>query len=111
MSIARTARLATLWLWAGVVLSVIAWSLAGYPRLLCAVATVPLLAPLRGLVGGKRYTYKWATLFAIPYVIFAVTELLVNRAARWPGSLSLMLTFAWVCAMVLYLRASRVHPG
>jgi uncharacterized membrane protein len=40
-------------------------------------------------------------------VAFAVTELLVNPAARAVGSLSLLLVFAWFCSMVLYLRASR----
>jgi uncharacterized membrane protein len=111
LSILRNARLATIWLWAGVALSVLGWTLAGYSWLLCGIAVLPLLAPLRGLVRGERYTYAWATLFSIPYLIFTITELLVNRAALWAGSLSLLLTFAWFCAMVLYLRASRARPG
>ncbi len=76
---------------------------------MCALAVLLLLAPLRGLVRGSRYTYAWATLFAIPYLIFSVTELLANPRARWVASLSLLLVFAWFCAMVLYLRASRGH--
>ena len=58
---------------------------------------------------GRRYTYAWATLFAVPYLVFAVTELLVNPAARWVAAFSLLLVFAWFCTMVLYLRASRAH--
>ena len=111
MSAARKARLATIWLWAAVALSLLFWKLAGYSWPLCAIAVLALLAPLPGLVRGTRYTYAWATLFAIPYLIFVVTELLVNPAARWVGALSLFLTFAWFCAMVLYLRASRAHRG
>jgi len=52
---------------------------------------LPLLAPLRGLLRGSRYTYAWATLFAIPYLAFAVTELLVNPQARWVAAISLLL--------------------
>jgi uncharacterized membrane protein len=111
LSAARKARLATIWLWAAVALSLLCWQLAGYSWPLCAIAVFALLAPLPGLVRGTRYTYAWATLFAIPYLIFVVTELLVNPDARWVGALSLFLTFAWFCAMVLYLRASRAHRG
>jgi uncharacterized membrane protein len=74
---------------------------------MCALAVLLLLTPLRGLVCGRRHTYAWATLFAVPYLIFAVTELLANPRARWVASQSLVLVFAWFCAMVLYLRASR----
>ena len=100
-------RCATVWLWAAVALSLVSWYTAGYPWPICALAVLLLLAPLRGLVRGHRHTYAWATLFAVPYLIFVVTELLVNPRARWVASLSLLLVFAWFCAMVLYLRASR----
>ena len=96
----------TIWLWVAVALSLLAWITVGYPWPICALAVLPLLAPLHGLVRGRRYTYAWATLFAVPYLIFALTELLVNPAARWVASLSLFLVFGWFCAMVLFLRAS-----
>jgi uncharacterized membrane protein len=104
-------RLATVWLWAAVALSLLSWYLAGYPWLICTLAVLPLLAPLRGLKRGHRYTYAWATLFVIPYLAFALTELLVNPPARWVASVSLLLVFAWFCVMVLYLRASRARRG
>jgi uncharacterized membrane protein len=109
MSASSTSRTLTIWLWAAVAASLLAWTLVGYPWPLCLIAVVPLLAPLNGLVRGRRYTYAWATLFAIPYLAFAVTELLVNPQARWVASLSLLLVFAWFCTMILFLRASRVH--
>jgi uncharacterized membrane protein len=34
---------------------------------------------------------------------------LVNPQARWVAALSLLLVFAWFCAMIFFLRASRVH--
>jgi uncharacterized membrane protein len=107
LTAADRTRLASVWLWAAVALSLACWYMAGYSWPMCALAVLPLLAPLRGLVRGRRYTYAWATLFAVPYLIFAVTELLANPRARWVASLSLLLVFAWFCAMVLHLRASR----
>ena len=109
MNVETTSRTLTIWLWVAVSLSLLAWTLVGYPWLLCVIAVLPLLAPLNGLVRGKRYTYAWATLFAIPYLAFAMTELLVNPQARWVAALSLLLVFAWFCTMILFLRASRVH--
>jgi uncharacterized membrane protein len=110
MSAASTARALSIWLWVAVSLSLLAWILAGYPWLMCLIAVVPLLAPLNGLVRGRRYTHAWTTLFAIPYLAFALTELLVNPRARWVAAMTLLLVFAWFCTMILYLRASRVHP-
>jgi len=109
MSAASTVRALSIWLWAAVTLSLLAWILAGYPWLMCLIAVLPLLAPLNGLVRGRRHTYAWATLFAIPYLAFALTELLANPQARWVAAMTLLLVFAWFCTMILYLRASRVH--
>ena len=107
MSVENKARVLTVWLWAAVALSLLSWIAVGYPWPICVVAVAPLLAPLQGLVRGRRYTYAWATLFAIPYLIFALTELLVNPAARWVAAMSLLLVFGWFCTMILFLRVSR----
>jgi len=111
MSVASASRTMTIWLWIAVAASLLAWILVGYPWPICVIAVLPLLAPLRGLLRGSRYTYAWATLYAIPYLAFAVTELLVNPQARWVAAMSLLLVFAWFCTMILFLRASRVHRG
>jgi uncharacterized membrane protein len=111
MSLAETTRALTLVLWLAIAASLLAWTLVGYAWPVCVLAILPLLAPLNGLVRGRRYTYAWATLFAIPYFAFAITELLVNPQARWVASLSLLLVFAWFCTMILFLRASRARPG
>ncbi len=106
MSIERSTRLLTIWLWVAVALSLLSWVTVGYPWVLCVLAVLALTAPLKGLIRGRRHTYAWATLFAIPYLVFALTELLVNPAARWAASISLLLIFSWFCTMVLFLRAS-----
>ena len=58
-------------------MSLLSWIAVGYPWPVCVLAVLPLLAPLHGLVRGRRYTYAWATLFAVPYLAFAV-----DRAPR-----------------------------
>jgi len=107
VSVERSARMLTIALWIAVTLSLLAWITAGYTWIICVLGVIPLLAPLPGLVQGRRHTYAWATLFTIPYIMFSITELLVNPAARWVASLSLLLVFAWFCTMILFLRASR----
>jgi uncharacterized membrane protein len=106
-----TSRALTVALWVAVAASLLAWIFVGYPWPICVVAVLPLLAPLNGLVRGRRYTYAWATLFAIPYLAFAVTELLANPRARWVAAISLLLAFAWFCSMIIFLRVSRARPG
>ena len=100
-------RKLTIVLWFAMALSLLAWMIAGYSVWLCVVAVIPLLTPLPGLMRGQRYTYAWATLFAVPYMAFAITELLANPGARVVAGVSLLLVFAWFCTMILYLRASR----
>jgi uncharacterized membrane protein len=106
VSVESKARLLTIWLWVAVASSLLAWITVGYSRPMCVIAVLPLLAPLRGLVRGRRYTYAWATLFAVPYLVFALTELLVNPQARWVAGATLLLVFAWFCAMIFFLRVS-----
>jgi uncharacterized membrane protein len=109
VSLQSTTRALTILLWIAVTLSLLAWMMVGYPWLICVLAVLPLLAPLNGLVHGRRHTYAWATLFAIPYLVFALMELLVNPDARWVAAMSLLLVFAWFCTMILFLRTSRSH--
>jgi len=109
VTVQSVARSLTIGLWVAIASSLLAWTTVGYPWPLCVLAVLPLLAPLNGLVRGRRYTYSWATLFAIPYLVFALTELLSNPRVRWVAGASLLLVFAWFCTMILFLRASRVH--
>src|ERR1700737_3739685 len=110
MTLDATARSLTIWFWIALVLSLPAWMMAGYPWPICTLAALPLLAPLSVLLRAPRHTYAWAPLFAIPYLAFALMELLANPAARWVAAMSLLLVFGWFCTMILFLRASRAHP-
>jgi uncharacterized membrane protein len=100
-------RVLTLAFWGLLVGSLLAWTLVGYSWLLCVGVALPLLAPLRGLIRGRRYTYAWSSLFAVPYLTFAVCELLANPRVRWLAAFTLIAGFAWFCTMIAFLRVSR----
>jgi uncharacterized membrane protein len=109
MSLERSARALTIWLWAALTLSLLSWITVGYPWPICVLAVLPLLAPLHGLVRGRRHTYAWATCLRCPYLAFALTELLVNPAARWVAAMSLLLRLRLVLHYDFVLRVSRAH--
>lgn len=67
----------------------------------------PLLAPLPGLVRGKRYTYAWATLLVVGYVALALTEIVADPRSRLATTAILFVSFALFVAMVAYLRLTR----
>ena len=100
-------RIGTIALWALLIGSLLAWITIGYSWLLCVGIALPLLAPFRGLMLGHRYTYSWSSLLAIPYLTFAICELLANPRARWLAALTLIVGFAWFCTMIAFLRVSR----
>ena len=68
--------------------------------------SVPLLAPLRGLVRGHRYTHTWATLCVLPYFIVGISESVSNPAIRhWALSL-LGCSLLWFFALLGFLRVT-----
>lgn len=60
----------------GLVAHSLAWTLvygSGAPQPgWTAVMVLPLLAPLRGLLRGERYTAQWTALLALPYLMGAL---------------------------------------
>jgi len=72
--------------------------------------SVPLLAPLPGLLKGKRYTHSWATLCVLPYFVVGVTEAVANMASRRWSLALLGAALLWFFAMISYLRASKSEP-
>jgi uncharacterized membrane protein len=72
------------------------------------VSLAPLVVPLPGLLRGRRFTYAWCSLLTIPYMALGVTEIIANPAHRWAPAMLLLLAFAWLIALVAYLRVTRV---
>ncbi|APV50126.1 hypothetical protein BWI17_10785 [Betaproteobacteria bacterium GR16-43] len=69
---------------------------------------LPLLAPLFGILRGKRYTYQWSSLLVWLYVAEGAV-----RAGSDPGPsrilavAEIVLSLAFFGAIVAYLRSSR----
>lgn len=68
--------------------------------------TLPLLAPLRGVLHGRVYTYRWAMLLILPYFAEGVVRAWSERGA--PAHLAFAeaaLAFAFFCAAIAYVRS------
>lgn len=94
--------------WLALILSVLCWPLGasavGWPT--TAIAFLPLLLPLPGLALGTRRTQSWAPLSLAPVLALALTEVLVNPAARVRVAVTLGLVLAAFAAILAALRAA-----
>lgn len=69
---------------------------------------LPLLAPLFGLLRGKRYTFQWATLLIWLYAAEGATRAMTDAglSARLAAA-ELALALVFFAAAVAYLRSTR----
>ena len=105
---ARLCRLA-LGAWLLLLASIVAWPFAeaGIGIFTAAIALLPLLLPLPGLVRARRRTLQWSPLTSAPALALALTEIIVNAPARIPATLTLVLIFA---AFAIIVAATRAIP-
>ena len=73
---------------------------------------LPLLAPLFGILHGRRYTYQWASMLILAYM----TEGLVRATtdigmARMLAVGEVLLSLVFFAAAVAYARATRIAPS
>ena len=68
---------------------------------------LPLLAPLFGVLRGKRYTLQWSTLLIWLYAAEGATRAMTDRGLGAQLALAeLLLSFAYFAAAVAYLRST-----
>ena len=72
-----------------------------------AIALLPMLLPLRGLLHGRRYTHAWASFLALPYFAFGVDAVVHRTQMKWLGAILVLLSALWFCGCMFY---SRYHP-
>ena len=75
-------------------------------RLSTALALLPLLPPIAGILRGRRRTLAWAPLALAPALALAVTEILVNAAARNRATVSLALILLAFASVLGALRSA-----
>lgn len=68
---------------------------------------LPLLAPLWGILRGRRYTHQWTSLLSLAYVmeglVRATTE---SGMRRWPAVAEIVLALALFVTTSFYARVS-----
>lgn len=106
MNTERTWRAAALTGYFGTMLLVLVWvallAPASVPKsAVLAIALLPMLPAVRGLLHGRIYTYMWASFLALPYFAFAIDALIHQRGQPWFATLLLILSLLWFfgCSM------------
>jgi uncharacterized membrane protein len=73
-----------------------------------ALKCLPLLAPLFGILNGRRYTYQWASMLILLYftegIVRATTE---KGPSQWLALSEIALSLIFFCASVAYARLTR----
>jgi len=73
-----------------------------------ALKVLPLLAPLRGLLHGRRYTFQWTTLLTLAYVAEASVRVYSDAGlSRTLAGVELALAAALFTSAALYARVTR----
>jgi uncharacterized membrane protein len=70
---------------------------------------LPLLLPLRGMLRGDRYTFKWTSLLVWPYACEGAARLMTDpQPSATLAGIEAFLALSLFAAIVAYLRASRI---
>lgn len=73
---------------------------------------LPLLAPLRGILHGRRYTFQWSTLLIWLYVAEgSARAYLESGLGSWLAGAEFAMACAYFGAAVAYLRATPASPS
>ena len=73
-----------------------------------ALKAVFLLAPLFGILRGKRYTYKWVSLFVQFYLLEGLVRATSEHGlAQWLAIGETVLAGILFISVILYIRATR----
>jgi len=73
---------------------------------------LPLLAPLFGVLRGKRYTYQWASMFILAYFCEGVMRAWGDKGlSQQLAMLEIALSLTFFVAAVAYARLTRQHAA
>lgn len=69
---------------------------------------LPLLAPLFGILHGRRYTHQWSSLLSLAYLTEGIVRAATETGARQTLALAeIALSLIFFAATAFYARASR----
>ena len=73
-----------------------------------ALKCAPLLAPLFGILHGRRYTYQWASMLILLYLIEGIVRVSTETgASQWLAGVEIVLALAFFCAAIGYVLQCR----
>ena len=73
-----------------------------------ALKALPLLLPLRGIVSGRTYTYQWAMMLVLAYVVEGCVRLYSEKPpASTLALLEIALSTTFFAAAIAYVRISQ----
>ena len=75
---------------------------------LLALKALPLVVPLAGIVGGRRYTYQWSSLLILAYLAEGATRAWSEAGlSRHLAAAEIVLSAGFFAAVVSYARLTR----
>lgn len=100
----------------GLILLSLAWELWLAPQRpggsWLVLKTLPLLAPLFGIIRGRRYTHQWASLLSLLYITEGIVRAMTDQGTNSKlAVVELTLATIFYAASVGYARLTRLsHP-
>jgi len=76
-----------------------------------AIALLPLMLPLRGLLHGRVYTHSWASFLALPYFAYGVDAAVHRADQKWLGMVLVLLTVLWFFGCIYYSKHSKAYAA
>jgi len=77
--------------------------------------SLPLLFPIKGMIGNRRYTYKWIGFLTLFYFCLGISELVANPELKTYAFLTTLFSVALFISSIYYARylsaTSREDPG
>lgn len=69
---------------------------------------IPLLAPLRGVLHGRRYTYQWSSMLILAYVAEGIVRTMTERGiSQILATFEILLGLTFFVLSIAYVRITR----
>lgn len=79
---------------------------------LLMLKALPLLLPLFGILRGKRYTFQWASMFILLYLMEGLVRASSEHGvSRWLAAAEVLFALVFLVSTVGYSRMTRQAPG
>ena len=66
---------------------------------------LPLLAPLLGILNGRKYTYRWSSMLILAYLTEGIVRATCsNGTERWLAGTEVVLSLAFFSSVIAFVR-------